>query len=134
MNEMEATMRTLLAVLGLLAGLPISMAEAEAQTVYVPHGGRVIAVPAPVVPAPPPPVSAMAPPADGGVVRIDGLPAGAVLAVNGRALGGAEVSGGWIVLPPGPHSIDVALPGGGAVRFTVVTPVESSGYQVVPKP
>ncbi len=58
-----------------------------------------------------------------------------MLAVDGRALGGAaEVSGGWIALPPGPHFIDVALPGGAAIRLTVVTPVESSGYQVVPKP
>jgi hypothetical protein len=42
--------------------------------------------------------------------------------------------GGWIALPPGPHFIDVRLPGGGGVRLTVVAPAESSGYQVVPKP
>ena len=45
-----------------------------------------------------------------------------------------EIGGGWISLAPGPHFIDVALPGGASLRLTVVTPVESSGYQVVPKP
>jgi hypothetical protein len=128
---METMMRTCFAVLGLAAALSVSVAEA--QTVYVPHGGRVLAVP--LAGVAPPPVSAMMPPSDGGLVRIDGLPAGAMVAVDGRALGGAaELSGGFIVLPPGLHAIDVTLPGGGALRFTVVTPVESSGYQVVPRP
>jgi hypothetical protein len=69
------------------------------------------------------------------MVRVDGLPNGAMVVVDGRPLGGpAELGGGWIVLAPGPHFFEVALPGGNAIRFTVVTPVESSGYQVVPKP
>jgi hypothetical protein len=112
--------------------LGVSAAVADAQTVFAPHGGRVIAVPLAGIPA----AMASAPvPAEGGMVRVDGLPAGAMVAVDGRALGGAaELGGGWIVLAPGPHFIDVALPGGQAIRFTVVTPVESSGYQVVPKP
>lgn len=132
MDEVEAIMKLVLAVLGLMAGLPISLADVEAQTVYVKQGGRVIAVPvAPVAP----PVNVTAAPGEGGLVRVDGLPAGAMLAVDGRAFGAAELSGGWIVLPPGPHFIEVALPGGtGAIRFTVVTPTESDGYQVVPKP
>jgi hypothetical protein len=124
-------MRTLFALLGLAAGLSVSVAEA--QTVFVQHGGRVLAVPLAGVGEPP--VSAMTPPSDGGLVRVDGLPAGAMVTVDGRALGGAvELSGGWIVLSPGPHAIDVTLPGGAALRLTVVTPVESSGYQVVPRP
>jgi len=129
-------------VVALVVAAALSVSVAEAQTVFVPHGGRVIAVPlvggvpgAPDAPSAPAPVSAMPLPADGGLVRIDGLPKGAVLAVDGTPLGGAEVGGAWIALPPGPHFIDVALPGGGgAIRLTVVTPVESSGYQVVPKP
>ena len=124
-------MKLVLAVLGLMAGLPISFADAEAQSVYVPHGRRVVEMPLAAVP--PPPGSMMAPPSDGGLVRIDGLPPGAALAVDGRLIGGAELASGWIVLTPGPHFIDVALPGG-SIRMTVVTPVESSGYQVVPKP
>lgn len=124
-------MKTFLALSMLVAGLSVSVAQA--QTVYVPHGGRVIAIPF-VAGVPAAPMSSPSP-AEGGLVRVDGLPAGAMLAVDGRALGGAaEVSGGWIALPPGPHFIDVALPGGAAIRLTVVTPVESSGYQVVPKP
>ena len=120
-------MRTCFAMLAVTAGLWCS--PAEAQTVYVPHGGRVVAVP----------IAAGAPseaaPTEGGLLRIDALPKGAVLSVDGRALGGpAELSGGWIALPPGPHFLDVALPGGGAVRLTVTTPGESSGYQVVPQP
>ena len=95
--------------------------------------GRVIAVP--VAPAVPEPPTLATPPSEGGMVRVDGLPAGAAIAVDGRPLGGAaEISGGWISLAPGPHFIDVALPGGASLRLTVVTPVESSGYQVVPKP
>lgn len=126
-------MRMVLAVLGLMAGLPIPIADA--QGVYVPHQGRVVAVP--VVPG----VAAVATPGltlspgDGGLLRIDGLPAGAMLAVDGRPLGGGtDVGGAWIELAPGPHVIDVSLPGGGALRLTVVTPAERSGYQVVPKP
>jgi len=126
-------MRWVFAVIVLALGVSVSLLEA--QTVFVPHGERVIAVPlVPALPGTPPPVSAMTPPAEGGLVRIDGLPAGAVLSVDGHVLGGAEVGGGWIALPPGPHFLNVALPGGAAIRFTVVTPVESSGYQVVPKP
>jgi hypothetical protein len=127
MEGMETMMRILFAMLVLAAGLQASVAEA--QTVYVRQDGRLVAVPltADVPPAPTP--------SDGGLVRIDGLPTGAMIAVDGRALGGAaEVSGGWIQLSPGPHFIDVALPGGSALRLTVVTPGESSGYQVVPKP
>ncbi len=120
-------MRTLFAILALVGALAVS--AAEAQTVYVRQGGRLVAVAVPVE-APPAPT-----PSDGGLVRIDALPAGAAIAVDGRALGiAAEVSGGWITLPPGPHFIEVVLPAGGALRFTVVTPGESSGYQVVPKP
>ena len=133
-------MKTFLLVVGLVAGVSIAVADAQAPgVVYVPHGAHVIAVPlagamagTPATPPAPLPVSAMSPPAEGGLVRIDGLPQGAVLAVDGHVLGDAR--GGWIVLPPGPHFLDVALPGGGAIRVTVVTPVESAGYQVVPKP
>jgi hypothetical protein len=58
-----------------------------------------------------------------------------VLAMDGGVLGSAkDVVGRWIALPAGPHLLDVAFPGGGAIRITVVTPVASSGYQVVPKP
>ena len=72
---------------------------------------------------------------EGAAVRVDVLPAGAVLAIDGRPVGGpADVAGQWIVLAPGPHAIDVALRDGGAIRVTVVVPVESSGYHVVPKP
>jgi hypothetical protein len=124
-------MRMPLALLVLAAGL--WTVTAEAQTVFVPHGGRVVAVPLPP-PAQGAPSSSPAP-AEGGLVRVDGLPAGAMLAVDGRPFGGgADVGGAWIALPPGPHFIDVALPGAGAIRLTVVTPVETSGYQVVPKP
>ena len=79
---------------------------------------------------------AQGPPAiEAGAVRVDVLPAGAVLAIDGRPVGGpADVAGQWIVLAPGPHAIDVALRHGGAIRVTVVVPVESSGYHVVPKP
>ena len=124
-------MRT--ALVGLILVTALTGAVAHAQTVYVPLRGRVIAVPVAPDMAEPPTVATT--PSEGGMVRIDGLPTGAVLAVDGRALGAAtEVSGGWISLAPGPHFIDVALPGGTSLRLTVVTPVESSGYQVVPKP
>jgi hypothetical protein len=74
-------------------------------------------------------------PGAGGLFRIDGLPAGAMLVIDGRpAGGGTDVGGQWISLAPGPHVLDVTLPGGVAMRLTVVTPVESSGYQVVPRP
>lgn len=119
----------------LVVGL-LSAAVASAQTVYTRQGGRVVEVPissgGPVAPG----VGALPaePPAEGGMVRIDGLPAGASLSIDGQPLGGAaEVRGGWISLAPGPHFIDVALPGGTALRLTVVTPVESSGYQVTPR-
>ena len=124
-------MRMVLAVLGLLAGLPISFAEA--QTVYVPHHGRTVAVP--VVPAVPALPHGAVSPGEGGLMRVDGLPAGAMLAIDGEPFGGgAAVGGAWITLPPGSHFIDVALPGGGSIRLTVVTPVDKSGYHVVPKP
>ena len=72
---------------------------------------------------------------EGGAVRVDALPAGAVLAIDGQLRGGpGDVAGQWIVLAPGPHAIDIALRGGGAIRVTVVVPAESSGYHVVPKP
>jgi hypothetical protein len=120
-----------LAILGLMAGLPILLAEAHAQTVYVPHSGRVVAVPLP----PPAPVAVPAGPIEGGLLRVDGLPAGAALAIDGRFFGTVDPSAGWIALPPGPHVIEVALPGGaGAIRLTVVTPVENDGYHVIPKP
>jgi len=114
--------------------LSLSGAMAEAQTVFTRQGGRVIAVP--LADLPTTPASSSTPVlAEGGSLRVDGLPAGALVAVDGRALGGpGGLAGGWIVLPPGPHFIDVTLPGGQAIRFTVVTPTESSGYQVVPKP
>src|SRR5688572_31414191 len=112
-------MKLVLTVLGLMAGLPLSFADAQAQSVYVPHGGRTVELPLTSVASP---LTAMVPPSDGGLVRIDGLPAGTALAVDGRLVG-AELGGGWIVLSPGPHFIDVALPGGGAIRLTVVTPV-----------
>ena len=123
--------RIALALLGLVAGLPICLAEADAQTIYVPHGGRVVAVP-----APPAPMGVPAGSGDGGFLRVDGLPAGAVLAIDGRVMGAVPPSAGaWIALPPGPHFIEVALPGGaGAIRLTVVPPAESDGYQVVPRP
>ena len=119
----------LVAVLvSLLAG------QAEAQKVYVSRGGKVIEVPLATMPGAAD-TTALPAPAEGGFVRVDGLPAGAMVTVDGRALGGAaELGGGWIVLAPGPHFFDVALPGGPAIRFTVVTPVETSGYQVVPRP
>lgn len=134
-------MRTFLAVVLLVTCVSIAVADAQAPgVVYVPHGAHVIAIPlagamagAPAAPPVPPPVAAMPGPAEGGLVRIDGLPPGATLAVDGYTLGGGETRGGWIALPPGPHFLDVALPGGGAIRLTVVTPVESSGYQVVPQ-
>ena len=126
---MGAALPVLLLVV--VAALP--GAVADAQTVYVRQGGRVIEVPFAVgIPSSSPTI---APPAEGGLVRVDGLPAGAGVTVDGHRLGGpAELAGGWIALPPGPHFIDVALPGGTSIRLTVVTPVESSGYQVVPKP
>jgi len=112
--------------------LSLSGAVAEAQTVFTRQGGRLVAVPLPDLPPDPTSAPVLA---EGGQVRVDGLPAGAKVAVDGRAFGGpADLAGGWIVLPPGPHFIDVMLPSGQAIRFTVVTPVESSGYQVVPKP
>lgn len=128
-------MTLVLALVALVAGLSVSVADA--QTVYVPHGGRLIAVPlagaAVAAASAPVPV-----PAEGGMLRVDGLPAGAAVTVDGHPLGGVkELSGGFIVLAPGPHFVEIALPGGHAIRFTVVTsvtPVESSGYQVVPKP
>ena len=123
-------MRLGLALIVLVLGL--SCAVAEAQTVFTRHGGRLIEVPLADLPAMPTSAPVLA---EGGTVRVDGLPAGAVIAVDGRALGGsADLAGGWILLAPGPHFIDVMLPSGQAIRFTVVTPVESSGYQVVPKP
>jgi len=123
-------MTLLLALVALVGALTVSVADA--QTVYVPQGGRLIAVPIASVPV----AAASTPvPAEGGMLRVDGLPPGAAVAVDGHPLGGArELSGGWIVLVPGPHFVEVAVPGGPAIRFTVVTPVESSGYQVVPKP
>jgi hypothetical protein len=125
-------MRTALAVLGLLAGLPICLAEVEAQTIYVPHRGSVVAVPLP----PGAPGAAPLAAGDGGVLRVDGLPAGAVLAIDGRPMGTMDPhAAAWITLPPGPHFIEVALPGGaGTIRMTVVTPAESDGYRVVPRP
>jgi hypothetical protein len=124
-------MRLWLALVVLVLGL--SCAVADAQTVFTRQGGRVIAVPLADLPTTPPSSTPVV--AEGGTVRVDGLPAGALVAVDGRALGGpGGLAGGWIVLPPGPHFIDVTLPGGQAIRFTVVTPTESSGYQVVPKP
>lgn len=121
-----------LALVAVLIGLP--GVHAEAQSVYVPRrGGKVIEVPLGALPVTA--TTHLPTPAEGGMVRVDGLPNGAMVVVDGRALGGpAELGGGWIVLAPGPHFFDVALPGGNAIRFTVVTPVETSGYQVVPKP
>jgi hypothetical protein len=132
-------MRSILAAVVLAAGVSGGAAEAQGPgTVFVPRRGAVIAVPlGSTAPAPPPVPSgiSMLPSSEGGVIRIDGLPPGAVLAVDGQPVGGAaEVVGGWIALTPGPHLLEVALPGGGAVRLTVITPVESSGYQVVPRP
>lgn len=126
-------MRMVLAILGLMAGLPIVVAEADAQTVYVPHNGRVVAVP---LPPPAPPMGGVAAGmSEGGLFRVDGLPAGAALAIDGRVFGTVDPSAPWIALPPGPHVIEVALPGGtGVIRFTVVAPVESDGYRVVPRP
>ena len=115
-------------MVGLLAG------RAEAQKIYVSRGGKVIEVPLATMPAAAA-SNGLPAPAEGGLVRVDGLPTGAIVAVDGRPLGGAaELGGGWIILSPGPHFFDVALPGGHAIRFTVVTPVETSGYQVVPRP
>jgi hypothetical protein len=110
----------------------LTVAGADAQSVYVRQGGRLIEVPLGSVPMP---ATAGAPvPSEGGVLRVDGLPAGAAVSVDGHALGGArELAGGWIVLAPGPHFVEIALPNASAIRFTVVTPVESSGYQVVPR-
>jgi hypothetical protein len=123
-------MRLGLALVVLVFGLCGTVADA--QTVFTRQGGRVIAVPLADLPTTPTSTPVLA---EGGTVRVDGLPAGAQVAVDGRALGGpGGLAGGWIVLPPGPHFIDVTLPGGQAIRFTVVTPTESSGYQVVPKP
>ena len=123
-------MRLGLALVVVVLGL--SGAVADAQTVFTRQGGRVIAVPLADLPTTPTSTPVLA---EGGTVRVDGLPTGAVVAVDGRALGGpGGLAGGWIVLPPGPHFIDATLPGGQAIRFTVVTPTESSGYQVVPKP
>jgi hypothetical protein len=119
-----------LALVVVLIGHPV--VHAEAQSVYVPRGGKVIEVPLGALPVTA--GTALPAPAEGGMVRVDGLPNGAMVVVDGRPLGGpAELGGGWIVLAPGPHFFDVALPGGN-IRFTVVTPVEGSGYQVVPKP
>ena len=126
-------MRTVLAILGLMAGLPIVSADADAQTVYVPHNGRVVAVPLP----PSTPVGGGVPAgtSEGGFLRVDGLPSGSALAIDGRFIGTVDPSAGWIALPPGPHFIEVALPGAaGVIRFTVVTPAESDGYRVVPRP
>jgi hypothetical protein len=124
--------RSVLGLLGVVAGLGLGLAEAGAQTIYVPHGGRVVAVPV----APAAPLSVPIAPGEGGLLRVDGLPAGAVLAIDGRVVGAADPgAGAWVALSPGPHFVDVALPGGaGAIRFTVVTPAESDGYRVVPKP
>lgn len=120
-----------LALVAVLIGL--MGVHAEAQSVYVPRGGKVVEVPLGALPVTA--TTQLPTPAEGGMVRVDGLPNGAMVVVDGRALGGpAELGGGWIVLAPGPHFFDVALPGGSAIRFTVVTPVETSGYQVVPKP
>jgi hypothetical protein len=124
--------RRALGLLGVVAGLAVGLAQVEAQTIYVPHAGRVVAVP--VAPAAPT-IPSMAT-GEGGMLRVDGLPAGAVLAIDGRVLGPVDPgAGAWVALPPGPHFVDVALPGGaGAIRFTVVTPAESEGYRVVPRP
>jgi hypothetical protein len=120
------------ALAGVVAGLALGLVEAEAQTIYVPHGGRVVAVPV----APPAPTIPSMAAGEGGMLRVDGLPAGAVLAIDGRVVGHVDPgAGAWVALPPGPHVVDVALPGGaGAIRFTVVTPAESDGYRVVPRP
>lgn len=137
-------MRGILAVVLLAAGVFGGVAEAQAPgAVYVPYGGTVIAVPlggfvsgSPGAPPVAPPVTTLPGlPPEWGLVRVDGLPPGAMLSIDGRPVGGTlEISGGWLALPPGPHLLDVTLAGGSAIRFTVVTPVESSGYQVVPKP
>ena len=120
-----------LVLLAVLIGLPGG--HADAQSVYVPRGGKVIEVPLEALPVTG--ATVLPAPAEGGMVRVDGLPAGAMVAVDGRPLGGpAQLGGGWIVLAPGPHFFEVSLPGGNAIRFTLVTPVDSSGYQVVPRP
>jgi hypothetical protein len=130
MEQPEGVMsRFLLGVL-LAVGVPSGLADAQ-PTIYVPHGRAIVALPAP---GGLPNLDALSS-AEGVLVRIDGLPSGAVLAVDGGALGGAkDVVGRWIALPAGPHLLDVALPGGGAIRITVVTPAASSGYEVVPRP
>ena len=125
-------MTLMLALVAVVVSL--SVVGAEAQAIYVPRGGTVIEVPLGSLPGMTT-ATELPVPAEGGMIRVDGLPAGAMVAVDGRALGGpADLGGGWIVLAPGPHFFDVSLPGGKAIRFTVVTPVESSGYQVVPRP
>ncbi len=121
--------RFLLGVL-LAVGVPSGVADAQ-PTIYVPHGGAIVALPAPSGS----PIMDAPSSTEGGLARIDGLPSGAVLAMDGGVLGSAkDVVGRWIALPTGPHLLDVALPGGGTIRITVVTPVASGGYQVVPKP
>lgn len=119
-------------LLGVLLAVCVGSGVAEAQpTIYVPHGRAIVALPAPDDP----PTTDAQSLSEGGLVRIDGLPPGAVLAVDGSALGGAkDVVGRWIELPAGPHMLEVALPGSGAIRVMVVTPDARSGYQVVPKP
>jgi hypothetical protein len=133
-------------VVGVLfaAASTASVAAAQAPwSVFVEHGGRVVAVPigpavtaVPAAPAAPPPVTPVpGVSSEWGLLRLDGLPPGAAIAIDGRPIGAFDASSAtWIALPPGPHFLDVALPGGTAIRVTVVVPVESSGYQVVPKP
>ena len=92
--------------------------------------GRTVIVPAPLV------ETAIARDNEGkSLVRVDGLPSGAVFAVDGSPVGQPGQVAGWVELAPGPHVIEIALSSGGTIRLTVVPAAESaSGYQVVPRP
>jgi len=117
-------------VLGSLVVLALAAwTAAHAHVVYAPHGPHVVAVPlAPVAPEP-----TAAPAGEPTAIRVDALPEGAHLLVDGRRVPAAGGAGALLLLAPGPHRVDVVLADGRAIQLTVVVPAESAGYQVIPR-
>ncbi|HYE91913.1 MAG TPA: hypothetical protein VEA38_12870 [Terriglobales bacterium] len=117
-------------VLGSLVVLALAAwTAAHAQVVYVPHGPNVVAVPI----APGAPEPSAAPAGEPTAIRVDALPEGAHLLVDGQRVQAVRGAGALLVLAPGPHRVDVVLADGRAIQLTIVVPTESSGYQVIPR-